>query len=55
MIDFNVSFAKLPGIELDQKQARYSRDNFEVFLGQEQKGLWFMIEESGILALCQGL
>jgi len=53
-MDFIASFAKLLAVELDETQARDSRDNLNAFLGKDENGLPYMIEEAGQLALRQG-
>jgi arylsulfatase A len=53
-MDFIASFAKLLGVELDETEARDSRDNLNAFLGKDKKGLPYMIEEAGQLALREG-
>lgn len=46
-IDFIASFAGLLGIELPENEARDSRNMLKAFLGEDQTGLPFMIEEAG--------
>ena len=53
-IDFVASFARLLGQELSDDQAIDSRDSLAALLGDDAKGLPFMIEEAGPLALRQG-
>ncbi len=45
-IDFIASFADLLGLELPDHEAADSRNNLAAFLGKDQVGLPFMIEES---------
>ncbi|MEM9399720.1 MAG: arylsulfatase [Verrucomicrobiota bacterium] len=45
-IDFLASFASLLNIELSSEDAPDSRDTMKAFLGQDPKGLDFMIEEA---------
>ena len=53
-IDFIASFAALLGIELADNEAIDSRNTLSTFLGKEDKGLPFMIEEARGVALRQG-
>lgn len=53
-IDFIASFAALVGVELKNNQGIDSRNMLPAFLGQDQTGLPYMVEEAGILALRQG-
>ena len=53
-IDFVASFAALVGVNLTDDQAIDSRNMLNTFLGKEDKGLPYMVEEAGILALRQG-
>ncbi len=53
-IDFMASFAKLIGVELKDDQAIDSRETLAAFLGQDKKGLPYMVEEARGLALRQG-
>ncbi|NWK55275.1 arylsulfatase [Verrucomicrobiaceae bacterium N1E253] len=53
-IDFLASFASLVGVELTATQGIDSRNMLPALLGQDEKGLPYMIEEAGILALRQG-
>jgi len=48
------SFAKLLNIELPEDEACDSRDILAALLGEDAKGLPFMIEEANGLALRQG-
>ncbi len=53
-IDFIASFASLVGVELKDDQGIDSRNMMAAFLGKDEKGLPYMVEEAGILALRQG-
>ena len=53
-IDFIASFAKLLGTELRDDEAIDSRDTLASFLGEDRKGLPFLIEEAGRLGLRAG-
>jgi len=53
-IDFIASFAKLVGVKLEADQGIDSRDMLSAFLGKDEKGLPYMVEEAGMLALRQG-
>jgi arylsulfatase A len=53
-IDFIASFASLVGVQLKDDQGIDSRNMMPSFLGQDKKGLPYMIEEARILALRQG-
>jgi arylsulfatase A len=53
-IDFIASFASLVGVQLKDDQGIDSRNMMPAFLGQDEKGLPYMIEEARILALRQG-
>ncbi|GAA5497010.1 N-acetylgalactosamine-6-O-sulfatase [Rubritalea halochordaticola] len=53
-IDFLASFAKLVGVELAEGDAFDSRDTLDAFLGKDEKGLPFMLEEARGLALREG-
>jgi arylsulfatase A-like enzyme len=53
-IDFMASFAKLIGVELTDEQAIDSRETLSAFLGEDKKGLPYMVEEARGLALRQG-
>ena len=53
-IDFIASFAELLGIDLADTQAIDSRNTLSAFLGKDDKGLPFMIEEARGVALRQG-
>jgi arylsulfatase A-like enzyme len=46
-IDFIASFADLLDIDLPENEARDSRNTLNAFLGNDPKGLDFMIEEAG--------
>lgn len=50
-IDFLASFAELFDIELAQEVARDSRSTLDAFMGKDEVGLPYMIEESGGVAL----
>jgi len=50
-IDF---IASLVGVELKDDQGIDSRNMISAFLGKDEKGLPYMVEEAGILALRQG-
>ncbi len=53
-IDFIASFAALLGIDLPATEAGDSRNTLPAFLGEDPKGLDFMIEEATGLALRHG-
>ena len=53
-IDFIASFAALLGVELGADQAIDSRDNLAALLGKDPRGLPFMLEEAGTVALRAG-
>lgn len=53
-IDFIGSFAQLLNVELTPNDAPDSRDTLDAFLGEDSKGLSFMIEESRTTALRVG-
>ena len=53
-IDFLASFAALLGVELAEDQAIDSRNTLAAFLGKDERGLPFMIEEARRLALREG-
>ncbi|MFO1076888.1 MAG: arylsulfatase [Planctomycetota bacterium] len=53
-IDLLASFAKLLGTDLGGDEAIDSRDTLAAFLGEDRKGLPFLIEEAGRLALRVG-
>lgn len=53
-IDFMASFAALVGVELKDDQGIDSRNMLPALLGEDKKGLPYMIEEARILALRQG-
>ncbi|MCK5564838.1 MAG: arylsulfatase [Planctomycetes bacterium] len=53
-MDLVASFAKLLDVELGQDEARDSRDNLKAFLGEDQDGLEYMIEEARQLAIRKG-
>ncbi|MGE9266723.1 MAG: sulfatase family protein, partial [Verrucomicrobiales bacterium] len=53
-IDFLASFASLLEIELSPDEARDSRDTLPAFLGKDERGLPFMVEEARGLALREG-
>jgi arylsulfatase A len=53
-IDFVASFSELLGLELPEGEARDSRDNLAALLGNDAKGLEYMLEESFGLALRHG-
>lgn len=53
-IDFLASFAALLDIPLADNDARDSRNTLSTFLGDDEKGLPYMVEEAGILALREG-
>ncbi|MGJ8642089.1 MAG: sulfatase family protein [Luteolibacter sp.] len=53
-IDFLASFAELLGVELAPDEARDSRNMLPAFLGEDRKGLEFMLEESRGVALREG-
>ena len=45
-IDFIASFAELLGVELKPEEARDSRSTLAAFLGKDEKGLAFTLEEA---------
>ena len=53
-IDFLASFADMLGVELAQDEARDSRNTLAAFLGNDPKGLPYMIEEARGNALRRG-
>lgn len=53
-IDFTASFATLFGAELGADDAIDSRDILATFIGEESKGLPYIIEEAGFLAVRAG-
>jgi arylsulfatase A-like enzyme len=53
-IDFIASFAKLLEIPLADNEAVDSRDTLPAFLGEDQKGLPYMIQEARTIALRTG-
>ncbi len=53
-IDFIASFAELFSIDLSDDEACDSRSTLAAFLGEDPKGLDYMIEEAGIKALRLG-
>lgn len=53
-IDFVASFAALLGITLEADQGIDSRDTLAAFLGEDARGLPWMIEEASGVALRQG-
>lgn len=53
-IDLMASLAELVGVDLQADQAIDSRNMLPAFLGQDRKGLPYMVEEAGVLALRQG-
>ncbi|MDQ8180305.1 arylsulfatase [Pelagicoccus sp. SDUM812005] len=50
-IDFLASFARLLGVDLEDHEAGDSRDTLNAFLGEDSKGLTYMLEEARGLAL----
>lgn len=53
-IDLIASFASMLGLELGPDQAIDSRDNLNALLGLDKKGLTYMLEEAGGVALRSG-
>ncbi len=53
-IDFMASLGKLIGVELADNEARDSRDILGTFLGKNETGVPYMIEEANGLALRRG-
>ncbi|MFT5122503.1 MAG: arylsulfatase A [Kiritimatiellia bacterium] len=53
-IDFVASFSRLISQALPKNEAVDSRDTLDAFLGKDAKGLSYMIEEAGTLALRKG-
>ena len=53
-IDLVASFAELVGVKLGADECVDSRNTLDAFLGKDARGLPFMIEEAGVLAVRVG-